>query len=292
MKPPPFAYTRPESVAEALTVLAEHGEDAKVLGGGQSLMPLLNMRLARPAVLVDIGRIEELAGIEVNGSVTIGAATRQVDVERSRDIAAASPILPAALREVGHPAIRNRGTFGGSIAHADPAAELPTIFCALDGEAVIASSSGTRTVAAADFFQTFFTTSVRGDEILKAIRLPRLASNQRWAFLEVARRHGDFALVDVAVLLTLDGDGPDATCTRARVALGGVADTPVRAFASEAALEGARLSDQKTIDRAAREVAATLDPQEDIHASSEYRTEVAQSLVRQAVTSAMQTGAR
>jgi carbon-monoxide dehydrogenase medium subunit len=292
LKPAPFAYARPESVDEALAILAEHGDEAKVLGGGQSLVPLLNMRLARPSVLVDLGGIAELAGITANGSVTIGAMTRQAQVEESAEIGAALPILPAALRHVGHAAIRTRGTFGGSIAHADPAAELPTVFSALEGEAVIAGRSGTRTVAAEDFFSTFFTTSVGEDELLKEIRLPSLTPADRWAFLEVARRHGDFALVGVAVVLTTEGEGPDATCTKARIALSGVADVPVRAKAAEAVLEGARLSDQSVVAEAAAATTSSFNPEGDVHASADYRKEVAQTLVRRAVAQAIQTGVR
>ncbi|MHA6795726.1 FAD binding domain-containing protein [Pseudonocardia bannensis] len=292
MKPAPFAYAKPESVDEALAILAEHGDEAKVLGGGQSLLPLLNMRLARPSVLVDLGGIAELAGITSNGSISIGAMTRQVEVEQSAEIASALPILPAALSHVGHAAIRTRGTFGGSIAHADPAAELPTVFSALEGEAVIAGQSGSRTVGADDFFTTYFTTSVGDDELLKEVRLRRLTPADRWAFLEVARRHGDFALVGVAVVLTTDGDGPDAVCSKARIALSGVADVPVRAKAAEAVLEGARLSEQDVIAEAAAVAASAFNPEGDVHASAEYRKEVAQTLVRRAVAQAIETGAR
>lgn len=290
MKPSPFAYARPESVDETLAILAEHGDEAKVLGGGQSLMPLLNMRLARPSVLVDLGGIDELAGISSNGSISIGAMTRQVAVERSAEIKTALPILPAALRHVGHAAIRTRGTFGGSIAHADPAAELPAVFCALEGEAVIAARSGTRTVGAEDFFTTYFTTSVAEDELLKEVRLRRLTPSDRWAFLEVARRHGDFALVGVAVVLTMEGDGPDAICSKARIALSGVADVPVRAKAAEAVLEGARLSDESVRAEAAAAAGSGFQSEGDVHASAEYRREVAQTLVRRAVAQALETG--
>lgn len=292
MKPAPFAYARPGSVEEALAILAEHGDEAKVLGGGQSLVPLLNMRLARPSVLVDLGGVAELIGITSNGAVSVGAMTRQVEVEHSAEIKSALPILPAALRHVGHAAIRTRGTFGGSIAHADPAAELPAVFCALEGEAVIAGQAGTRTVPADEFFTTYFTTKVREDELLKEIRLRRLTSADRWAFLEVARRHGDFALVGVAVVLTTDGEGPDAICTKARIALSGVADVPVRATAAEAVLEGARLSDQSVVAAAAAATTSSFNPEGDVHASADYRKEVAQSLVRRAVAQAIQTGAR
>lgn len=292
MKPAPFAYASPESVEEALAVLAEHGDEAKVLGGGQSLVPLLNMRLARPGVLVDLGGIPELSGITSNGAVTIGAMTRQVEVERSAEIASACAILPAALRHVGHAAIRTRGTFGGSIAHADPAAELPTVFCALEGEAVIAGQAGTRTVPADEFFTTYFTTKIGEDELLTEIRLRRLTSADRWAFLEVARRHGDFALVGVAVVLTTEGEGPDAVVGKARIALSGVADVPVRATAAEAVLEGAKLSDEGAIAAAAAAAGSAFQPEGDVHASAEYRKEVAQTLVRRAVAQAIETGVR
>lgn len=292
MKPAAFAYARPRSVDEALGLLREHGDEAKLLGGGQSLVPLMNMRLARPSALVDLGGIPELTGISVNGAVGIKAMTRHAAVENSAEVAAALPILPAALKHVGHPAIRARGTFGGSIAHADPAAELPTVFAALEGEAVIATAHGPRTVQASEFFSTFFTTAVEDDEVLQEVRLRSLTAADRWAFVEVARRHGDFALVAVAAVLTVSGDGPDGVIERARIALSGVADTPVRASDAESLLEGARVSDTATISEAAAATAASVRPEGDIHASSTYRKEVAETLVRRAVTQALTRGSR
>jgi carbon-monoxide dehydrogenase medium subunit len=291
VKPAPFAYARPGSIDETLALLAEYGDEAKLLGGGQSLVPLLNMRLARPSVLIDLEDIPELAGISVNGSVVIRAMTRHAEVEKSAEIASILPILPEALRHVGHAAIRARGTFGGSLAHADPAAELPAVFSALDGEAVIATRNGPRTVPASEFFSTFFTTAVEEDEVLQEVRLQPLTSADRWAFLEVARRHGDFALVGVAALLTISGDGPDGVIERARIALSGVADTPVRASAAESILEGARCCDSRTIDDAAAATGASIHPRGDVHASSAYREEVAATLVRRAVTQALEMGA-
>lgn len=290
MKPAAFAYARPGSIDEALALLSEHGDEAKLLGGGQSLVPLLNMRLARPAVLVDLGGIPDLAGISVNGSVGIKAMTRHATVEHSPEVAAALPIMPAALRHVGHAAIRARGTFGGSIAHADPAAELPALFSALEGEAVIATPRGPRTVHSSEFFSTFFTTAVEDDELLQEVRLQPLTAADRWAFVEVARRHGDFALVAVAAVLTVSADGPDGVIERARIALSGVADTPVRASAAESVLVGARASDAKAIAEAAAAAGASVHPEGDVHASSAYRKEVAETLVRRAVTQALTRG--
>lgn len=291
MKPAPFAYARPGSIAEALALLDEYGDEAKLLGGGQSLMPLLNMRLARPSVLVDLGYIPELAGIEVNGTVSIRAMTRHAHVEKSSAVGAALPIIPAALRHVGHAAIRARGTFGGSIAHADPAAELPLIFTVLDGEAVIATRNGPRTVPAHEFFSTHFTTAIEEDELLQEVRFTSLTSNDRWAFDEVARRHGDFALVGAATVLTVSGPSDDAIIERARIAMSGVDEIPARATEAEALLVGSRVSDTARIAEAAASAAAGVDPGGDIHASAEYRREVAETLVRRTVTQALTTGA-
>lgn len=288
MKPAPFAYARPRTVEEVLALLTKHGDDAKVLGGGQSLIPLLNMRLARPSVLIDLADVADLSGISANGAVAIGAMTRHAEAEHSRDVAGALPIIPAALRHVGHAAIRARGTIGGSIAHADPAAELPVLFLALDGEAVIASPRGERVVAAQDFFSTYFTTAVEDDELLVQVRLPQMREDQRWAFTEVARRHGDFALVGAAVVLTLDGRGPDATIADARVALSGVADTPIRVATAESALVGAAIRDGSAFIAAAEATAAELEPEGDIHASASYRKEVAATLVRRALGEAIE----
>ena len=233
MKPPPFAYFAPTSVQEAAQLLAEHGDDAKVLAGGQSLIPLLSLRLARPAVLVDLNGVDELSFIDANGSTTIGAMTRHRTVERSAVVAVNVPLLAAAVPYIGHAAIRTRGTVGGSLSHADPAAELPAVALALDATFVARSAKGgEREIAAVDFFAGYFTTALEPDEVLTSIRFPNAAPGTGVSVQEMARRHGDFAMVAAAVSLAPDGD--------ARIALINVGDRPVRATEAEAALQARR----------------------------------------------------
>src|SRR4051812_33814261 len=198
MKPPLFEYHAPASIDEAVGLLAEHGDEAKVLAGGQSLIPLLSLRLARPAHLVDVNGLSELAGIANGKGLELGALVRHRAAERSADVKAASPMVAAALRFVGHAAIRNRGTVGGSVAHADPAAELPAVLLALGGEVVAQSERGSRTIPAADMFQGFLTTALEPDELLTAVRFPASPAGAGWSFMEFSRRSGDFAIIGVA----------------------------------------------------------------------------------------------
>ena len=198
MKPAPFDHLPVETVEDAVAALVEHGDRAKVLAGGQSLVPLLNLRLARPAVLVDVNRVAGLDGIEANGMLSVGALVRQADALASAAVAEHARLLHEALRHVGHPATRNRGTIGGSIAHADPAAELPAVLLALDGEVDVSGPGGERAIPAADLFLGPFTTSVATNELLTRVRVPR-SSDRRFGFAEIARRHGDFALAGAAV---------------------------------------------------------------------------------------------
>ena len=279
MKPPRFKYAAAGSVEEAVALLEEHGDEAKVLAGGQSLIPLMNMRLARPGVLVDINRVSGLDGIKRNGGLTIGALTRQSSVLRSGDVSSFAPIVVEALRHVGHPGIRARGTFGGSIAHADPAAELPAVLLALDGEAVARGPGGERTIPAEELFVSTFTTSLTSNEVLTSIRLPWSLDKARWAFLEVARRHGDFALAGVASAAEVDG----GTCKSARIALFGVVDRPVRAKQAEEFLAGKSLDDSSVVEEAGRLALAGLEPRSDFHATSQYRQEATEALVRRAL---------
>ena len=260
-----------------LATLAEHGDEAKVLAGGQSLVPLLNFRFARPAVLVDLGRVGALAGIERrDGTVSVGAMTRQRYAERSDDLRDACPLVAQALAHVGHLQIRNRGTVGGSIAHADPAAELCAVALAVDAEMVIRGPRGERVVAAADFFQGPFTTTIEPDELLAEVRFPALGG-ARTAFLELARRSGDFALSGVAALNR-------GTSGAARVALAaiGVGGSAVRLREAEAAVEGRELTDEVLQD-AGEAASAAVDPPTDIHADSRYRKELLGVLVRRAL---------
>ncbi|MBC3191785.1 xanthine dehydrogenase family protein subunit M [Pseudonocardia sp. C8] len=284
MKPPPFEYCAPRTLTEAVGLLGEV-EDAKVIAGGQSLIPLMNMRLARPARLVDACRVPELGAIRRNGHLSIGATARQTAVLRSAEVREFAPIIPEALSHVGHAANRNRGTFGGSVAHADPAAELPTVLRALGADIVVQGPAGERVIPADDFFVSYFTTALSEDEILTEIRLPRRHDPTRgvWAFTEVARRHGDFALVGVALVAELDDD---RRVTAARICLNGVAERPHRAEAAEQYLHGRRLDDPDVAREAGRLAAADLQPPSDLHASDRYRKDAAAALVARAVGSA------
>ena len=283
MKPAAFEYLAPTSLDDALAALSERGDEAKVLAGGQSLVPMLNLRLARPSVLIDINRLPDLAGIRADdGGVTIGALTRQRALERSDLIAARFPVLAAATAHVGHPAIRNRGTVGGSLAHGDPVSELPCVMVALDARLVARSRSRERTIAADGFFQTVFTTALEPTEILVGVSVPALPSRTGWGFEELARRHGDFAIVGVAALLSL---GTDGAITSARLAYAGVADRPLRARSAEQALVGEKPS-PAAFEAAARLAAQEIDPPSDLHATADYRRTVAGVLTRRALVAA------
>lgn len=269
---------------EALEALAEWGDEGKALAGGQSLVPLMNMRLAQPQVLVDLNRLHELdyiADRACNGApgVAFGALTRQRTVEEAHDVLHRLPLLADAIGWVGHPQIRNRGTVGGSIAHADPAAELPLVFRALDGVATVRSQRGERTVPASQFFLYAMTPALQSDEMLVEVWLPLPPPRTGQAFLEVARRHGDFALVSCAASLTIDAEG---TCTEARIAIGGAAPVPTRIPAAEDALSGRRATED-LFREAGRVVSGTLEPSSDVHADARYRREVAGTLTRRAL---------
>jgi CO/xanthine dehydrogenase FAD-binding subunit len=282
MKLPPFDYEAPTTLSDALELLADHQDEANVLAGGQSLIPLLALRLAYPGVLIDINGVDELSGIPAaNGSVTIGATTREYVAEASETIADAVPLLAAALPLIGHEAIRSRGTIGGSLAHADPAAELPAVARALDAEMVVQSRSGERVVPAAEWFEGYLTTSRGPDELLTEVRFPRAARGTGVSFQEVARRHGDFAIVGLAASLTLS----DGVISDARLAFAGMSDVPVRAAAAEDLLAGERPSDE-LFDEAARRATGDIDPPADLHGSSEYRKKVAAALVRRGLRAA------
>jgi carbon-monoxide dehydrogenase medium subunit len=282
MKLPDFKYEAPATVAEATVLLAEHQDEASVLAGGQSLIPLLALRLAHPAVLVDINGLDELSGVSVtDGRVAIGALTREYMAEESETVAATVPLLTSALPLIGHEAIRSRGTLGGSLAHADPAAELPAVARALDAEFVVRSESGERVIPASDWFEGYLTTSRRPDEILVEVRFPVAEPGTGVAFEEVARRHGDFAMVGLAASLTLT----DGTITDARLAFSGVADVPVRAAEAESLLVGQQPS-AELFAEAARRSAAALNPPADLHGSSDYRKKVAAVLVRRGLRAA------
>jgi carbon-monoxide dehydrogenase medium subunit/6-hydroxypseudooxynicotine dehydrogenase subunit alpha len=284
MKPAPFEYSDPHDVDEALALLAEVGDEGKLLAGGQSLVPMLNFRLAQPGHLIDLNRIPSLAYVRRReGSLHIGAMTRHAALERSPVAAEGWPLLREALHHVAHAQIRNRGTVGGSVAHADPAAELPVAFAALDARFHVRSKrAGTRTIVADDFFITHLTTSMEPDELLVEIEVPALPAATGHSFREFSRRHGDFALGGAAVLVTA---GEDGVCSQAAISLLGAADTPVRARAAEAALAG-RAVDQAAAREAASLAVADIDPTGDIHGSGPYRKRLIEHLVRQAVIEA------
>jgi aerobic carbon-monoxide dehydrogenase medium subunit len=283
VKIPRFEYHRPESVDEVLVLLAEHGDDAKVLAGGQSLLPMMALRLAAPAQLVDIGRVRELERVSCGdaGEVTLGAMVRQVTAERSSDIARRSPLVHEAVPHIAHRAIRTVGTVCGSLAHADPAAEMPAVALAAGATMVAKSTVGTREVAADDFFLGYLHTALRPDELLAEVRFPVWSPTATGAVVEVSRRHGDYALVGLACRFEIEG----AVITGASLAFFGVGTTPVRVTEAESALTGQRLSDDLRAE-AANVVSASLSPGADIHASAGYRRHLAGVLTRRALTRA------
>jgi CO/xanthine dehydrogenase FAD-binding subunit len=278
VKPCAFEYLAPETSEEAIAALAEYGDEASVLAGGQSLIPMMNLRIAAPAVLVDVMRIAELRAIRrEDGWIEIGAGVRMTQAERETG----SPLLTAALRHVGHPAIRNCGTVCGSVAHADPAAELPAVLLALDGEVVLRSVGGQRVLSAEDFFRSYFTTARRPDELVAAIRLP--ASPPRIAFHEVTPRlagsTGEFATVAVAAGAARDDFG---RLSRVSLAFAGVAERAIRARDAEAILTGAEPTPD-AIATAAHLATTAVDPPVDVHAGSDYRRRLVNALTRRAL---------
>ncbi|MCW2538372.1 MAG: molybdopterin dehydrogenase FAD-binding protein [Frankiales bacterium] len=282
MKLPPFEYRTPETVEETVELLGEFGDEAKILAGGQSLIPLLAMRLSRPAVVIDINNVNELNTISNGSGLSIGALTRHRTAERSALVQSSAPMLVAALGYVGHDAIRTRGTIGGSVAHADPAAELPTVLTALGGSVSATSARGTRSIAADDFFEGFLSTSLADDELLTAIQLPPRPDRSGWSFNEFSRRSGDFALVGVAVSIELDESG---TVVDARIAMSGVAGEPTRAIEAETALRG-NPAGPESFATAAAAAAAEINPSADLHGTTAYRKHLAGILVRKGLNEA------
>ncbi len=279
MKPAPFDYAAPATVDEAVALLAARGAEAKILAGGQSLVPMMNFRLVRPACLIDINRIDSLAGItERDGRLHIGAMTRHRAVERSALVGEKNGLLAEGVRLIGHAAIRSRGTVGGSIVHADPTAELPAILAALDGAVRVIGPNGRRTIGWRDLFQTYFTTSLEPSEICEEVIIPTLPPDAGWAFEEFARRHGDFAVVGIAAVLRADG----GRCTEARIAVTGAGPTPIRAAEAEACLTG-EASTPALFEEAGRRVAEAIEPDADLHASEAYRRHLAKVLTVRAL---------
>jgi aerobic carbon-monoxide dehydrogenase medium subunit len=276
VKPPPFEYLAPRGLEEAVSLLGLHAETGKVLAGGQSLVPMLSLRLASPGQLIDINRVEGLDYVKSeDGGLRIGATARQLNVERSADVATANPLLVEALSNVAHPPIRRRGTIVGSIAHADPAAELPAVWLALDGKATLRSGKGSRTVDSSGFYSGYFTTEMAPDELLTDVWMRNPKPGEGWSFLEVSRRQGDFALVGAVTLLSVAG-GKISDC---RLVLLGVGGTPFRATAAESALKGAR-PDDEAFRAAEAKVRDAVTPENDVHVSADYRRHVAGVMAR------------
>jgi CO/xanthine dehydrogenase FAD-binding subunit len=281
VKPAPFDYYQPETVADALALLDQFDETAKPLAGGQSLVPMMNMRLARPAQLIALNGLPELSYLKIeNGELCIGAMTRQRVLERSAMVAEGWPLLPEAARHIGHVQIRNRGTVGGSLVHAYPSAELPVIMTALDAWIELRSPQEARTLSAREFFVDVMTTALKPGELLVEVRVPQLAPRTGWAFQEVSRRHGDFALMGVAALLTIGGSG---NVDQARLVFAGA--KPHLSKMAEAQLVGRR-SDAAAFRDVAKLAAAELEPQSDIHAGADYRRQVAEVLARRVLEQA------
>jgi carbon-monoxide dehydrogenase medium subunit len=282
MKAPRFDYVRPDRLETAIAFLAEHGDEAQVIAGGQSLVPMLAFRLAAPHFLVDIGRIPGLRcfAIDADG-IRLGALTRWRDIERNDELQRAHPLLVEATRHIAHYQIRNRGTVGGSLAHADPAAEMPGIVVTCEAEIVVAGRSGQRIVPACNFFTGALMTVLRPDELIVEVRLPRWRSGRRWAFREFARRSGDFALAGISVFYDIE----NGRALNAHVGAIGVAETPVRLPAAEAALNGKPIT-EPVIRAAGAATFEGVDPADDIHAPGDYRRALLRVLTERAVASA------
>jgi len=283
VKTPVFEYHCPETVEEMLALLAEHGDEAKLLAGGQSLVPLLAMRLARPSQVIDMNRIASLGGIEDRGDhVRFGAMVREREAERSALVRDSLPLFAEALPFIGHVGIRNRGTIGGSLAHADASAELPAVAVAMGAEMVVRSAQAERVLPADDFFEFHFTTAMADDECLVEVRVPRGPADVGWSFTEVTRRHGDFALVGVGAMIGL---GTDGSISESRISLLGVAPRPIRARSAEESLVGSRPSPE-VFEAAAQDAAAGLEPPSDVHGSGAFRRHLAVVSVRRALATA------
>jgi len=287
MKPAPFKYHAPTTVEEALAHLARHGWDAKVLAGGQSLVPMMNFRLAQPLVLVDLNNIPELFYIKParDGGLHVGAMTRMRTMEFDPQVAERAPLIHAAIPNVAYPQVRSRGTFGGTIAHADPSAEMVAASVALRGRFRLRSPRGERWVAAEEFFVGLFTTVLDPDELLVEVALPAMPKRSGWAFLEVARRHHDFALVGVTTLVSLDRQG---RCDRARLVFFSVSDGPVEAQQAASLLIGQEPTAEAIREAAETAASADVDPNTDINASSEYRRHLVRVLGQRALTQAFE----
>lgn len=283
MIPAPFDYVTPATLNEALALLAEHQDDAKILAGGHSLIPAMKLRLAMPQMLIDIGRIKDLAYIsEADSQIRIGAMTTHYQIESSARLKEICPVLPAAAAQIGDVQVRNKGTIGGSLAHADPAADWPAVMIALKAEIVVVSGNGERTISADDFFVDLLTTALEGGEILREIRIPAPAGNYGQAYVKAAQPASGFAVVGVAAHITRDASG---NCESASIGVTGVASKAYRASAVESALTGTPL-DEQTIAKAAANAADGVELNGDLYASADYRRHLVQVYARRAIAAA------
>jgi CO/xanthine dehydrogenase FAD-binding subunit len=283
MKPPAFAYERPTSVEATLAALARHGEDAKLLAGGQSLIPMLNLRLLAPKTIIDANRLAELDYIRLEeGALAIGALARHNAVRNAKEVAQHCPLIAEAYRFVSHHAIRNRGTIGGNLCHADPASELPVVALLLEAIMVLRSSAGERRVAAADFFQGPFETAARPDELLTEVRFPVQPEGQGYAFDEVSQRHGDFAIVAAGCTLAVE----DGVCRTVRLGYGGVGPHALRSLEAEAALAG-QPATSESFAKAAKTATERVRPSSDVHADEAYRRDLVRTLTTRVLVAAL-----
>jgi CO/xanthine dehydrogenase FAD-binding subunit len=286
MKPAPFKYIAASSLDHALSLKAEYGDEARFLAGGQSLIPTMNFRLARPSVLIDINGLDDLAGVHRAGgeAIRVGALTRYRDLERDSNFLVSFPLFADALPHIAHPQIRNRGTIGGNLSHADPASELPALAVAMEARMRLKSTTGEREVAASEFFQGLLTTDIQVDEMLVEITFPAPEKHSGTCFMEIARRRGDFALAGVAAIVTLDREG---RCSRARLALCGVGETPVDASDALGSLIGQPCTEE-AIDAAAVKVQEMIEPSGNVHGSADYQRHIAGILTQRAIGVAFQ----
>jgi aerobic carbon-monoxide dehydrogenase medium subunit len=283
MKLPPFEYSCPENLADAVALLAAHSGEARALAGGQSLVPMLAFRVASPSLIVDLRKLDELRRIDISEhGITLGATVRWREILESADLRVAHPLLAAAIGHVAHYQIRNRGTVGGSLAHADPAAEMPCMAVTCEAEIAVVGAGGARTIAAGDFFRGPLMTSLRAEELIRDIRLPPWPAHRHFGFAEFARRSGDFALAGAAVFYDTDQDGK---IRNAHVGAIGAGDRPLRLKSAEAALDG-HVADENVIAAAAAAGAAAANPPDDIHASSAYRRVLVGTMIERALRSA------
>ena len=289
MKPASYTYQRPGNVAEALQILARYGEGAKPLAGGQSLGPMLNMRLARPEHLVDLNDLIEMDYVrEVSSMIEVGALTRHHRLANSAELKSTVPLLSQAAATIGHYAIRQRGTVAGSLVHADPAAQIPLIAVTLGAQVVVQSSKGSRVVPAVDFLQSIMTIDLKETEMVTALRFPMQGPNEGWAFEIFSRRHGDFAMASVAATLSLDGNG---ALSALRLGLGGVGPVPLRMPEIEAGALGSTL-DEASTKRLARQAADAIEPEEDEQVPAVFRKELIETLTARALRHAFATTGR